>query len=121
MGDYEYQRALVRFIIESVAAQAEPILYDAAIHVDIDDINDKGTVIITDTEAVTKVYYNKNYYTAPEVQITLRGGNTGTGALTPILISTDLSDAKGRYFEVEIRDSSWNRAQGTISWTSKGY
>jgi len=121
VGDYEYQRALVRFIIESVAAQAEPILYDAAIHVDIDDINDKGTVIITDTEAVTKVYYNKNYYTAPEVQITLRGGNTGTGALTPILISTDLSDAKGRYFEVEIRDSSWNRAQGTISWTSKGY
>lgn len=121
VGDYEYQRALVRFIIESVAAQAEPILYDAEIHVDIDDINDKGTVIITDTEAVTKVYYNKSYYTAPEVQITLRGGNTGTGASTPILISTDLADAKGRYFEVEIRDSSWNRAQGTISWTSKGY
>lgn len=120
VGEYEYQKALVRFIMISKAAQTEPVLYDLTVHVDIDDTNDRGIAEITDTTAPTKVRFNKFYYHPPEVNVTLKGGNTADGWIVPYLIRTDGEDEYGRYFEVELR-SSGQRVAGTISWTSKGY
>lgn len=120
VGEYEYQKALVRFIMISKAAQTEPVLYDLTVHVDIDDTNDRGIAEITDTTAPTKVRFNKFYYHPPEVNVTLKGGNTADGWIVPYLIRTDGEDEYGRYFEVELR-SSGQRVAGTVSWTSKGY
>lgn len=121
VGEYEYQEALVRLTIETTVYQSEPNTVDVVMHVDIPDTDDSGIAVITDTENATKVYFNKSYYTAPEVAVIIIGGNTGDGALYANLVSVDGKDDAGRYFEVEILNSSGELATGTISWFSKGY
>ena len=120
VGDYEYEKALLRLRIVSKATQAQPLLYDVSPHVDIDDTDDKGQVQIKDTTAPTKVYYNKHYYNAPEVNAMVKGG---TGATTPVpnILTTDGQDNKGRYFEIELLNSSGNRTTGIVSWVAKGW
>lgn len=120
VGDYEYAQALIRFVLISKAAQTEPVLYGLNVHVDIDDTNDRGIAEIKETTGATKVRFNKFYYHPPEVNVTLKGGNTADGWIVPCLIRTDGEDEYGRFFEVELR-SSGQRVAGTISWTAKGY
>lgn len=120
VGDYEYEKALLRLRVVSKATQAQPLLYDVSPHVDIDDTDDKGQLEIKDTTAATKVYYNKHYYNAPEVNAMVKGG---TGATTPVpnIPTTDGQDDKGRYFEIELLNSSGNRTTGIVSWVAKGW
>lgn len=120
VGDYEYEKALLRLLVVSKATQAQPLLYDVSPHVDIDDTDDKGQLEIKDTTAATKVYYNKHYYNAPEVNAMVKGG---TGATTPVpnILTTDGQDDKGRYFEIELLNSSGNRTTGIVSWVAKGW
>lgn len=121
VGDYEYEKAVMRLQVISHATHSQPLLYNVSAHVDIDDTNDRGTVTITDTTAATKVYYNKFYYNAPEVQVTVSGG-TGDSVMIPHILRTDGNDVKqGRYFEVELRDNTGKRVTGVISWASKGW
>lgn len=120
VGDYEYEKALLRLRVVSKATQAQPLLYDVSPHVDIDDTDDKGQMEIKDTTAATKVYYNKHYYNAPEVNAMVKGG---MGATTPVpnILTTDGQDNKGRYFEIELLNSSGNRTTGIVSWVAKGW
>lgn len=120
VGDYEYEKALLRLRVVSKATQAQPLLYDVSPHVDIDDTDDKGQLEIKDTTAATKVYYNKHYYNAPEVNAMVKGS---TGATTPVpnILTTDGQDDKGRYFEIELLNSSGNRTTGIVSWVAKGW
>lgn len=121
VGEYEYQEALIRLIIDATVAQTQPSVSDVVMHVDIPDTDDRGIAEITDVSAPTKVYFNKHYYKPPEVAVTLRGGNTGNGYVVPHLITTEGEDEKGRYFEVELLNSTNQRVTGLISWISKGY
>lgn len=120
VGDYEYEKALLRLRVVSKATQAQPLLYDVSPHVDIDDTDDKGQLEIKDMTAATKVYYNKHYYNAPEVNAMVKGS---TGATTPVpnILTTDGQDDKGRYFEIELLNSSGNRTTGIVSWVAKGW
>lgn len=120
VGDYEYEKALLRLRVVSKATQAQPLLYDVSPHVDIDDTDDKGQMEIKDTTAATKVYYNKHYYNAPEVNAMVKGG-TGTTTPVPNILTTDGQDDKGRYFEIELLNSSGNRTTGIVSWVAKGW
>lgn len=120
VGDYEYEKALLRLRVVSKATQAQPLLYDVSPHVDIDDTDDKGQLEIKDTTAATKVYYNKHYYNAPEVNAMVKGG-TGTTTPVPNILTTDGKDDKGRYFEIELLNSSGNRTTGIVSWVAKGW
>lgn len=120
VGDYEYEKALLRLRVVSKATQAQPLLYDVSPHVDIDDTDDKGQLEIKDTTAATKVYYNKHYYNAPEVNAMVKGG-TGTTTPVPNILTTDGQDNKGRYFEIELLNSSGNRTTGIVSWVAKGW
>lgn len=120
VGDYEYEQALMRVQIISNATQSQPLLYDVAARVDIDDTDDRGNVEITDTTGPTKVYYNKHYYTAPEVQATVVGG-TGTMSSVAFILSTDGQDEQGRYFEIELHDDSGNLTTGIVAWQAKGW
>lgn len=120
VGDYEYEKALLRLRVVSKATQAQPLLYDVSPHVDIDDTDDKGQLEIKDTTAATKVYYNKHYYNAPEVNAMVKGG-TGTTTPVPNILTTDGKDNKGRYFEIELLNSSGNRTTGIVSWVAKGW
>lgn len=120
VGDYEYEKALLRLRVVSKATQAQPLLYDVSPHVDIDDTDDKGQIEIKDTTAATKVYYNKHYYNAPEVNAMVKGG-AGTTTPVPNILTTDGKDDKGRYFEIELLNSSGNRTTGIVSWVAKGW
>lgn len=120
VGDYEYEKALLRLRVVSKATQAQPLLYDVSPHVDIDDTDDKGQLEIKDTTAATKVYYNKHYYNAPEVNAMVKGG-TGDTTPVPNILTTDGQDDKGRYFEIELLNSSGNRTTGIVSWVAKGW
>lgn len=121
VGDYEYEKALMKLQLLANATHAQPLLYDVVANVDIDDTDDRGQVQLTDTTAPTKVFFNKFYYNAPEVQVTLSGGTGAATGLTPNIVSTDGIDGTRRYFEVELLDESGNRATGILSWASKGW
>jgi hypothetical protein len=121
VGEYEYKDAIVKVRLSTTTQETFPSLVNCTMHVDIPDTDDRGTVEITDATAPTKVHYNKFYYNPPEVIVVLRGGSTANGMITPNIVSTDLSDNEGRYFEVELLDSYGNKKTGSISWTSKGY
>lgn len=121
VGEYEYKEALVRIAVKTVVQQTLPSVSDVVMHVDIPDTDDRGTVVITDTSAPTIVYFNKFYYHAPEVNCTLRNGNTGDGYIVPNIVTTEGNDSRGRYFEVELLNANGERVKGTVSWVSKGY
>lgn len=120
VGEYEYQKALVRLSIEAGSAGAEPAVYDAVIHVNIDDTVDRGKTAITDTSKATRIHFSKHYYTKPEVAVALYSGNTKDGAITPNITDIDKDDA-GYYFEVELLKDDYTRTTGTISWQAVGY
>lgn len=120
VGEYEYQKALVRLAVTPGSLGAEPAVYNVVVHVDIDDTVDRGTTIITDTSAATTVHFSKHYYTRPEVTVTLRGGSTADGIITPNVTEID-KDKDGYFFKVELLKSDGTRAKGTITWQSVGY
>ena len=120
VGDYEYEQALMRVQVISNATHSQPLLYDVAARVDIDDTDDRGSVEIADTTGPTKVYYNKHYYTAPEVQATVVGG-TGTMSSVAFILNTDGQDEQGRYFEIELHDDTGNLTTGIVAWQAKGW
>lgn len=120
VGEYEYQKALVRLAVTPGSLGAEPAVYNVVVHVDIDDTVDRGTVKITDTSAATTVHFSKHYYTRPEVTVTLRGGSTADGIITPNVTEIDKDD-DGYYFKVELLKSDGTRAKGTVTWQSVGY
>lgn len=120
VGDYEYEKAVIRLILSSSLTDSSPTLYDVVANVDIDDTDDRGTAKITDTTMPTKIYFNKHYYNAPEVQVTINSGS-GNETITPYIVNTEGVDGNKRYFEVELRNDSNERVAGVISWISKGW
>lgn len=120
VGEYEYKDALTRLKAEAGVYGAEPVVFDAVIHVDIEDTVDRGAVVITDTSRPTRVYFNKRYYTTPEVSVTLQGGNAAAGVVTPNICVID-KDEHGFYFDVELIRSDKTRAQGRVTWSAVGY
>lgn len=121
VGEYEYEEALVRIILQNQVLQTQPSVTGVIMHVDIPDTDDRGTVVITSTDAPTRVYYNKFYYNPPEVACTLLGGSTADGYVAPNILTTEGNDEFGRYFEVELINSFGQRVTGSITWVSKGY
>ena len=120
VGEYEYEKALVRLFVEAGSAGSEPVVYDAVLNVDIDDTIDRGNIRITNITAPTKIYFNKKYYTKPEVTVTLQGGNTGDGIVTPNIVAIEKDD-KGYYFSIELLGTDGGRKAGYITWSSVGY
>ena len=120
VGEYEYQKALVRLAVTPGSLGAEPAVYNVVVHVDIDDTVDRGTAVITDTSAATMVRFAKHYYTKPEVTVTLRGGNTADGTILPNVAAIS-KDKDGYYFMVELLKADGTRAKGTVTWQSVGY
>lgn len=120
VGEYEYQKALVRLAVTPGSLGAEPAVYNVVVHVDIDDTVDRGTAVITDTSAATMVRFAKHYYTKPEVTVTLRGGSTADGTILPNVAEIS-KDKDGYYFMVELLKADGTRAKGTVTWQSVGY
>lgn len=107
-GEYEYQKALIQLILETVSTNTTvPQVTDWVYNVDIPDTIDRGNVNLTANVPVT-VPFNRKYYHIPEVNVTLRSG-TNISALPQITNITETN------FTVVMNDN------GTISWTAVGY
>ena len=114
VGEYEYQRALVRISMRAGSIGALPQIYDVVMNVDIEDTVDRGTANLAAKETV--IPYHKHYYTKPEVTVTLQAGNTGDGVITPVLTAIGTES-----FRCVLRKEDGTPAAGTISWTEIGY
>lgn len=117
VGEYEYQDALYRLAIRRKNAASNPLVYDYAIHVDIDDVKDRGTADIPAEE--TKVYFNRTYYTTPDVVVNVCGGTEGE--LVVPYITEQGEDVRGKYFKIILRNAAGKVVAGRISWNSNGY
>lgn len=116
VGEYEYQDALVRIVINAIAAQTKPSVSNVIMHVDIPDTQDRGTANITNTTAPTRINFTKLFYIVPEVNVNLRGGNTGDGVVTPYITSMDKTG-----FEVQLVNDNGQLVTGLITWQATGY
>lgn len=120
VGDYEYEKALIRIVVKAGSTQSQPLISNVVHNVDVEDVIDKGVVSITDTTSATKVRFNKFYYNAPFVQVSVNGGSSANNNVVASIVATDKQDSYGRYFEVELL-SGGARVTGLISWVSTGY
>lgn len=116
VGEYEYQDALVRIVINAIAARTKPSVSNVIMHVDIPDTQDRGTANITNTTAPTRINFTKLFYIVPEVNVNLRGGNTGDGVVTPYITSMDKTG-----FEVQLVNDNGQLVTGLITWQATGY
>ena len=117
VGEYEYKDALYRLAIRKKNAASNPLVYDYAIHVDIDDVKDRGTADIPAEE--TKVYFNRTYYTTPDVVVIVCGGVEGNAVIPSITEQGE--DDRGKYFKIILKDATGKVVAGRISWNSNGY
>ena len=117
VGEYEYKDALYRLAIRKKNAASNPLVYDYAIHVDIDDVKDRGTADIPAEE--TKVYFNRTYYTTPDVVVNVCGGTEGSVVIPNITEQGE--DDRGKYFKIILRNAAGKVVAGRISWNSNGY
>lgn len=117
VGEYEYKDALYRLAIRKKNAASNPLVYDYAIHVDIDDVKDRGTADIPAEE--TKVYFNRTYYTTPDVVVIACGGTEGSVVIPSITEQGE--DDRGKYFKIILKDATGKVVAGRISWNSNGY
>lgn len=114
VGEYEYEKALVRIGITAGSYGAIPQIYNVVMNVDIDDTVDRGTAQVDAKE--TAIFYHKHYYTKPEVTVTLQSGNAEDGVLTPEITSIGTES-----FTCVLRRRDGAAAKGRISWTAVGY
>jgi hypothetical protein len=112
VGEYEYQYALVRLIIETGVLSVRPKITEWELNVDIPDTVDRGQAVIPAN--IHTILLNKRYYEIPEVQISLKGASI-YGA-TP-----SITEIRKDSFDVVIKDGNGNLISGVISWTSTGY
>ena len=117
VGEYEYQDALYRLAIRKKNSASNPLVHDYTIHVDIDDVKDRGTADIPAEE--TKVYFNRTYYTTPDVVVIVCGGTEGSVVIPSITEQGE--DSKGKYFKIILKDATGKIVAGRISWNSNGY
>lgn len=114
VGEYEYEKALVRIGITAGSYGAVPQIYNVVMNVDIDDTVDRGTAQVDAKE--TAIFYHKHYYTKPEVTVTLQSGNAEDGVLTPEITSIGTES-----FTCVLRRRDGAAAKGRVSWTAVGY
>lgn len=117
VGEYEYKDALYRLAIRKKNSASNPLVYDYTIHVDIDDVKDRGTEDIPAEE--TKVYFNRTYYTTPDVVVIVCGGAEGSVVIPSITEQGE--DNRGKYFKIILKDATGKVVAGRISWNSNGY
>lgn len=112
-GDYEYQKALFRTILQSENADRAK-LTQLRVEIDVPDVNDRGSATITDATTGVRVNFARPFYTVPEVTLTLKGGSTFA---IPKLIDPDETG----FTAVLIDPTTGSQATGTFTWAADGY
>lgn len=119
VGEYTYRDALIRLILTIGAAGTHPLLYDVALHVDIDDIREHGLADCT-ADAKTRITLTHSYYHPPRIVLTTVCSTLIGTMPIPHLIEQGTQDGQ-HYFDCELRTPDGTRSAGTISYLAEGY
>lgn len=119
VGEYTYRDALVRLLLTTGAAGADPLLYDVAFHIDIEDTRESGIADCTAEEA-TRITLKHHYYHPPRIVLTVLSADTAAGVPIPHLIGQSEQDGT-HTFDCELLLEGGTRTSGTISWLAEGY
>lgn len=112
-GDYEYQTALFRAVLQSSNSDRAR-LSQFRVDVDVPDIIETGTAIITNASAGLRINFTRTFHVVPEITMNLRGGSV-------IAIPDLLGDADLLGFTAILRDMTDTRVTGTVTWAAHGY
>lgn len=118
VGEYTYQDALIRLLLTTGAAGTDPLLYDVAFHVDIEDTRENGIAECT-IDAPTRVTLTRRFYHPPRIVLTVLAADTDD-LLIPRLLGQSVTDGT-HTFDCELRKADGTRAEGTVSWMAEGY
>lgn len=112
-GDYRYQRAILRLLLEDRARTTREVaIPEATLLVDVPDITDRGTAVLT--TAGLLILFGRGFYDAPEVQVMQTGGSTRSIPSVTTITET------GFFVQLFDAASPTTPVAGTISWTALG-
>lgn len=114
-GDYTYQHAIFRTVLESTNSDRAR-LDSLKLIVDVPDVFDRGTVIIPEGAKLTgvRVNFNRVFHVVPEITLTLKGG---TVIALPNSLAPDLTG-----FTALLTDPSTGiGVAGSVAWAAHGY
>lgn len=112
-GDYTYERALFRAILESQNAD-RGYIDGLRVTIDVPDVFDRGSEQITNAATGVTVNFTRTFRIAPEVTITHKGG---TVVAVPKLIGAVTTTG----FTAVLEDSTGTRVTGSFTWVAQGY
>lgn len=114
-GDYEYTKALFRTIIESKTSDRAQI-QQLDVAVDVPDLHDRGTVVVTNATAGGVVEFNKDFHIIPDVTLSAKGG-LNNPTVPEFLVAPNLNG-----FTARLRDTiTGSYVTGSFTWTAIGY
>ena len=116
-GEYTYKKALVGIRLRKNTPDAIIGFEGAVLNVDVEDVVDKGTVVISDNPSTGRsVTYNKWYYKEPEELMFSVEDYT-----EPCVVEVLTSDERGFTIRLKSTVNSNTYVTGTVHWLSNGY
>lgn len=111
-GDIEYQKALIRMIVEAGVTSDSPNVNHWEMNLDLPDVIDRGQANIS--AQIVRINFNRTFFAPPEVTVTLKGGSVA-GAVPKVTTIDELG------FNVKIENAAGTMVTGVISWNAVGY
>lgn len=116
-GDYIYQKALCKFIMQASLNADRPNARTYIHKIDVPDLVDRGTVTLTADNQPYEVEFNADrvFHVVPEVNVTIKSYSGVDG--TPLIIPYDIT-TKG--FKVTMKMGT-EFVAGNITYAARGY
>ena len=116
-GNYQFQRAALRYIVQSTTAD-RPRITAMIFAVDVPDINDRGTATIAAGPGYTFVPFNRVFTSTNSLEIAaiLKGGTVNAS-----IQREDPGGLTTSGFNVRLQAPDGSFPAGTISWTASGF
>lgn len=117
-GDYIYQKALCKYVMQASLNADRPNARAYTHKVDVPDVVDTGTVVLTTTNQPHEMHFNsdRKFHIVPELNVTIKS-YSGTGT-TPLVLAYDVT-TKG--FMVVMKNEDGGYVEGTITYAARGY
>lgn len=112
-GDYDYQYAIFRAVLESINSDRARLL-GLKLDIDIQDVYDRGSVTITNAATGVYVPFERIFHIPPEVTLTLKGG-------TVVAIPKIVGDVTVDGFTAQLFDTAGSPVTGSFTWAAHGY
>lgn len=117
-GDYIYQKALCKYVMQSSFSADRPNVRMYTHKVDVPDLLAQGTVELTVDNQPQEVHFPKDrtFHIVPEMNISIKS-YSGTGA-TPLVLAYNVT-TKG--FMVFMKNEDGGYVEGTVTYAARGY